>query len=428
MPVYPGPARISSAPSVHAKRAQLDNLEKALRNALAKGEARDPAFREKVYAAAHSAMVKVASNASGTDPALAERRRRALIATMTRIEEEYYRAPVAELARETVPAPVRQADAGEQQLQHASGGRAMEPQSRAADVRPEAELLQPDDAVRFRPDNAPFDAEQHARPDISPTLEQARSNVTGDAGHGKPSPGISLFVRRRRAKAPKRDKVESRGEVTAERGRKNRRHPFALTLSAAVLIAAIGIGAWWVWSTGAYRGADERDTGVPNPPATLNEEPFGPDPGSEDFGGASRVFSPDAWTGVAPLGDSTADLVSDAGASVLRIEGRSAGGGVEIEVPEGILLQLYGGAAIFSVTAKAVEGDAQVVVTCDLGGLDCGRRRFTLADTPSDQIFEVDMSDGAPKATGVLRIEPVLDDGRPARFDLLSIAVKSSAL
>ena len=73
----------------------MDPVEKAIRNALEKGNAEDRAFREKVYRSAFAALERATASQPELTVENAIRRRQSLQAKITSIESEYLPAAPA---------------------------------------------------------------------------------------------------------------------------------------------------------------------------------------------------------------------------------------------------------------------------------------------------------------------------------------------
>ena len=188
-----------------------NELEIALKNALAKGEASNPAFRQRVYRAAVDALERTLATQPDADAEhIADQKRR--LAEAIRAAEAAYRKPAPQPQKSAPAAP-------------GSAGQV------SPEVRPEprATTSGPEVALRAEPrEQAP----RSAAPD-------------GEA----------------RIDAPQR----------GDRQQTRRRAPFARFLAGTVVLALVVIGAWWIITTGAFQSAAERDTSVPNPPLELGK-------------------------------------------------------------------------------------------------------------------------------------------------------------
>ncbi|RVA90401.1 hypothetical protein EN925_15030, partial [Mesorhizobium sp. M7A.F.Ca.US.006.04.2.1] len=93
---------------------RLDAIEKAIRNALEKGNAEDRAFRERVYRSAFAALDRALQANPGVTVEVAIKRRKAIQAKITEIESEFLPAvpdvgpqgdaPAVELGADSAPA------------------------------------------------------------------------------------------------------------------------------------------------------------------------------------------------------------------------------------------------------------------------------------------------------------------------------------
>jgi hypothetical protein len=315
--------------------AGLDAIEKAIRNALDKGDAGDRAYRERVYRSAFAALERALSSREAVSAEAVEIRRRRLRQRIAEIESEFVPALETPGARER-------------------------------------------------------------RPRSEPSLD--------------PGERTAARVRRR---PPRR---------RARRG-------LAFGFVAVLLVATLGIGAWWTLQVGILKTASERDTRVPNPPATLDDEDFSPGgaaaPGADSGREWIVVFSPQAASDVTVPGGTTAEIVEEDGASYLRIraDGESA---VLFDLGQGTLERLAGGRAMFSIQARVPEGEpTRISVECDMAGLgDCGRKRFEVGRTFTELLFETDLPDRTPGAAGTIAVHPAIEGGG-ATIDIGEIRVST---
>ena len=353
----------------------MNAIEKAIRNAFNKGDARERGFREKVYRSAFAALER--SLQARTDmPEEAKRARRdGLKATITEIETEFMPA-----TREAAPEPQQQPV----------------PPPR---VQPAAEP---------RPGPIPTNGISDA--DLVPRVER----------EDRASPASAAATR------------ETARRIKAVLPR--RRRPFAMFYLIATLVAFIGIGVWWTMSNGILLSSDERDTSVRNPPLRLQEEEFSADetgdgaqPGSRATGDWITVFSPSDPTTVAAPGSASAEVMQDDGKHFLRISS-SADTGVVFDVGQGILEMLAGRRALFAVDARTDDGaETQIAISCHFGALgDCGRTRYVVGPSRTDYLFEVDFPAATPDAGGTIAIVPdVSGEGRVLDIFAIKAAVAS---
>jgi hypothetical protein len=103
------------------------------------------------------------------------------------------------------------------------------------------------------------------------------------------------------------------------------------------MLSFLGIGVWWLIESGALTTAEQRDTGVPNPPPSLTRDDFagGPqqlNPGSGFSGEWANVYTPGRDGAPVTRANASAEVIEQEDGNVLRIIssigrpiGRSAG-------------------------------------------------------------------------------------------------------
>lgn len=356
----------------------MDAIEKAIRSAFGKGDARDRAFREKVYRSAFAALERTLQSRDDLPEATKRARREALKAKITEIETEFM------------------------------------PAARAAAPQPE---------TRPQPASAPA-RQAPAAPPVEPAAPARQQQGPGSGRNVDAAPRIERADRRSPAAS------ESARE-TARRIREalpRRRRPFAMIFLVTTLVAFVGIGIWWTMSSGILMSSEERDTSVRNPPMRLQEEDFsagestdGAQPGSRVGGDWITVFTPSDPTTVAAPGSASAEVMQDDERQFLRISS-SADAGVVFDVGRGVLEQLAGRRAIFAVDARTDDGaDTQIAISCHFGTLgDCGRKRYVVGPAQTEYLFEVDFPAATPTGGGTIAIVPdVSGEGRV--LDVFSI-------
>lgn len=220
----------------------------------------------------------------------------------------------------------------------------------------------------------------------------------------------------------------------AEKGRRGAL--FAALFLGATVIAALGIGGWWIADRGLLRSAEERDTSVPNPPALLEDEEFDPEdrpPEPSRPGDAAArenwitVFSPEDISVITTTAGASAEVVATDTGPALRIRSEDAEAAVLFDVGQGILERIAGRPATFNIVASAGDGgETQISVTCnfaELGG--CGRNRYNVAQDRGDFLFERDMPDASPGAAGTLAVtSDVEGEGRPVDIFEIRVSVE----
>lgn len=335
----------------------MDAIKKAITSALQKGDARDRAFRERVY---RQLLVALDRSLEGRPDLSAEevrRRRDQAKAVIVEVEREY----LAAYAPPAAPQPPAQAT---------------EP---AADFAPRV-----------------------AREDRL-TFEEGPQAAYTPQGEARVPP-----ARRRRGI-----------------GR------LVLLLAAIAVVAALGLTVWWMLA-GGRQPAEDRAGGTDiTQPAGNDESASGgaaPARAGEDNAGEAgdwiTIFAPTDPTSVSTSAGASAEVLTREGDTFLQISAESAEAAVSFAVGQGVLEELAGKRAVFSLTARAEDGaETQISVTCDFGALgDCGRTRYTVGLLPSDYLFEIEFPDARPSAGGMISVVPDME-GQGRTLEVFSLRV-----
>ncbi|AZO20156.1 MULTISPECIES: hypothetical protein [unclassified Mesorhizobium] len=384
----------------------MDAIEKAIRNAFAKGNAEDRAFREKVYRSAFAALDRVLQANPNVTVEAAINRRKAVQAKIAEIESEFLPAvqavPDVTLPSESGTPAGNAAPAPSIDTPTQSPAPSVDAPRPPAQAAPSPSItvdgpVQPDasDAPRSRvlprvPDIMP---DETALPD-APTLDD--------------SPGAS--VGNGAEVAPDRDERRIRG----------RRLPLTAIFVVATLLAAAGIGGYFAFQTGVFKTAAELDTGPPEAPPTLEgEESSQPaDTGSPQKPGEAdqsknwiNVFSPADPTHVSTPSDAGAEVMKDDTGQFLRIRSGASGSAIAFDVGQGVLEKLAGKHAMFDVIARSEEGkETQISVDCNFGEFgDCGRKRYAVGHERNEYLFDVQFPNKHPGAAGTIAINSDFD-------------------
>lgn len=230
-------------------------------------------------------------------------------------------------------------------------------------------------------------------------------------------------IRPRRNDGPDLDaaRPEHRGTdaavaVEGERieGRARKRRIFPRVFIAATLFTAVVIGGWWAFQTGLLKTPAERDTSIPNPPQSVQDEDYIPEnettpisPGQADVNrNWITVFTPADAAMVSAPGETTAEVKQDESGSFLRIRSGKSGSSILFDIGQGVLEQVAGKSATFDIVARAEEGkETQMSVNCNFGELgDCGRKRYAVGYERGDYLFEIEFGDKQPGAGGTIAI------------------------
>ncbi|WP_320195596.1 hypothetical protein RMR10_001325 [Agrobacterium rosae] len=378
----------------------MSGLETAIRNALEKSDRSSAEVRARIYQSSRQALEAGLRKQGIEDPEVvaqqrqrletlvhaieSEERNRLLNVVEDHVRREAARAPAA-------PPPVRQVPPTISSAQ------------REDDVLPvEAEVRGdvPEETTADH-DTGDFRAERGV---VAP---DARSASDADMGS-------LAFTPQRAAKARRKKRLVARLFIYF------------------TLLAFLGFGAWWVYSSGLLLSPSERDTSVPNPPPEVQSEDFTgaeakPEPSLE----AGRGFS-DAWNEIfnADRGNSglqagslaAIEGISTPAGKAVRLTSRvaEADGNVSIAVPTEVLREMAGKSSTISITLQSSsDRQTQLSISCDFGSLgDCARHRFTATPERADMLINVSFDRTlAPNSPGRIIINSDIDgNGRPVNL------------
>jgi len=371
----------------------LNGLETAIRNALERSDRTNAETRARIYQSARQALESGLRKQNINDAETVAHQRHRLEALIHAIEQE-------ERSRldDAVSPP--------------------EPPMRP--VAAEAPVPAP---VSAPPVASPMTASPRAEPRFGEPAPQPRSPAHADEGLAasrdhRAEPSIDEPERR-----PSIEEVDQAIEVRAEapiRPRKPRRGVYSRLFALSVLFATLGMGAWWVYSTGLLLSEAERDTSVPNPPPRAQAEDFtGAEPAAQPANNQSatnqpaettaepraldtqsgfsdswlQVFEPKQISAIRARGNALVDVVSASDGTAVQVTSRSPDddGSAEITVPTEALQEMAGRTSTIAVTLQSADDKpVQISVACDFGRLgNCARHRFTVNPEKSDVLFRV---------------------------------------
>ncbi|MBP2548170.1 hypothetical protein J2858_001063 [Neorhizobium galegae] len=224
--------------------------------------------------------------------------------------------------------------------------------------------------------------------------------------------------------------------IPGEKRKRRRRGVFSRLFIWLTMLTFIVMGGWWAWTSGLFLTAAQRDTSVPNPPATVSEEDFsGAAPGTPSgfdpqHGFSSdwlEVYGPNRKAAAAAGASATVETVAMADGPALRITSTSPSqsGDVAIEVPVDVLRELSGKTSTIALTLQsAADSSVQVAVRCDFSSLgDCARHRIAASQERADSLFRVTFDRTlAPTQPGRIYINSDILGGRSSIY-LFSVRV-----
>ncbi|RWC60692.1 hypothetical protein [Mesorhizobium sp.] len=381
----------------------MDAIEKAIRNALEKGNAEDRAYREKVYRAAFAALDRALQANPTVTVEVAIKRRKAIQAKITEIESEFLPA---------VPDVGPQGDAPAVEL-----GADSAPAVETGQGAPSPDVVVEGPVQSARPaDDTPRSRVLPVVPDIMPdaTLPDAPSIDMS----APTSAGAAAEV------APDRDERRIRG----------RRLPLTAIFLTVTLLAAVGIGLFFAVQTGVFKTSAQLDTAPPQAPPTVGDDDFTPADGGPAKPGAEdqardwiNVFSPTDASHVSAPSDAKAEVMKDDTGPFLRIRSGASGSAISFDVGQGVLEKLAGKHAVFDIIARSEEGkETQMSVDCNFGELgDCGRKRYAVGQQQNEYLFDVQFPDKRPGSAGTIAINSDFDkQGKAADIYEIRVSVE----
>ena len=377
----------------------MSGLETAIRNALEKSDRSNAEVRARIYQSSRQALEAGLRKQGIDEPHVVAQQRQRLESLIHVIENEERN---------------RLMDRVEQQL------------------RPPL----PEGVAHDEPSVDPVSQPQHhgdmaIEPELRGETRDARLGAA--AGVEPPSAG------RRNAKPSKRG--SSAGDASlafrpeGAVGRRKRRGLFARLFIYLTLLAFIGFGAWWVYSSGLLLSPAQRDTSVRNPPAQVQAEDFnGAEPAPSLSAG--RGFSDD-WVelfnaergsaGVSAGPRATVENIATPAGKAIKVTSRSVSqdGAVSVEVPVEVMRDMAGKSSTISITLQSSsDRQTQVSVACDFATLgDCSRHRFTATAERADMLLNATFERSlAPNAPGKVFINSDID-GNSRPVNLYSVRI-----
>lgn len=381
----------------------MSGLETAIRNALERSDRANAEARARVYQSARQALETGLSKQNIDDPEAINYQRRRLEALIHAIEQEE-RARLDVRPEPPAPPP-------------------------AAPIAPEVPT------PRAAPEPVTSPAPERPVGRVEPGFASVDPTPGRGAGRDEPSFSDEVEVSPRMERDAHANDEGPMPDMRSERPLKaprRRRGVVARLLIFSVFLASLGIGAWWVYSSGLLLSEAERDTSVPNPPPRVESEDFSgtPDPALSQGaagpqaldarGGFSddwiEVFEPQQVSAIRPRANALVDIVAagDGNAAQIVSRSRDAAGAVEVTVPTDVLREMAGRTSTIALTLQSTDDKpVQISVECDFPRMgDCPRHRFTVNPQKLDALFRVSFeNDMAPSTPGRLLINADIEGG-----------------
>lgn len=348
----------------------MSGLETAIRQALERSDRTNAETRARIYQSARNALEAGLRKQDVHDPGVVSQQRHRLEAIIHAIEQE-----------------------------ERSAARSAEP------VEQPAYMPQPHEERRPRIVSPEIDEGAHLPPDRGARMSGA---PTSDDGLSGVRPDRREFERQPQDEYRVKDEPslrDSPGRMRAAKVRPPRRKRskfLSFLMVVATLVAAFGVAAWWVQTSGLLKSPAERDTSVANPPATVQSEDFDGGAGLRTLATESgftgdwmEIFDPKQPAAAVAGADAAVDTVADDAGARLRIVSSSAeaGGNVSIEIPASALQQMAGKSSTVALSVQADTGkQTEFSVTCDFGPPEaCKRYRFPVHDEKTDMYLNIDL-------------------------------------
>ena len=399
----------------------MSGLETAIRTALGNSDRDNPEIRARIYQSARQALEAGLRKQDVTDRDAVAHHRHRLETTIHMIEaEERERMHPRQGPPEVPVPPVVEVP---------------EPYHHEA---PSPEAAAPELAGETRHAEEPRSAYDDA------SLDGVHAGAADHLGAAPAAEEAFAAEPRPAAKAAAPGNMDFRPEGAAKR-RKPRKF-FSRLLVWCVLIAFIGMGAWWAHKSGLLLTAAERDTSVANPPASTQPEDFdGSQNETADNSGSHtdepvtidpqnsfssewiEVFKPSDANKIANGAQAHTENVMENDAAAVRLISQSNGadGNIGITVPAAVLQQLAGKSSTIAITLQSTTDEpTQITVECDFQTLgNCARHRFSVTREKSDALLQVRFDRSlAPSSDGKLLINSDVD-GRARGINLYAVRI-----
>ncbi|MEF0940216.1 hypothetical protein [Rhizobium sp. BR 362] len=408
----------------------MSGLETAIRSALERSERANPEIRARIYQSARQALEAGLRKQDITDIGVISAQRQRLEATIRAIEgEERARPPEMPVTPEVEAPHVPPAA----------------PQQQAPQPMQQRQEQEPVMSVRGETRDRPIAARATV-----PVEPAARESDFGDMRAG---PADHLGADSDEGQAVAAPSATRSMNFKPERAavRRKPRKFFSRLLVFCTLLAFLGVGAWWIKTSGVFMTAAQRDTSVPNPPAHVDSQDFNgnnsaDDTSDDDNSGPPanpglatidpqnnfsaewiEIFKPTDLAKVISGTQAKADNVSENEGPAVRLISQTSGpdGNASVEVPVNVLQQLAGKSSTIALTVQSTtDTPTQITVECDFGSLgSCGRHRFDVTRQKMDALFQVRYDRSlAPTAPGHLIINSDVD-GKARGINVYAIRV-----
>jgi hypothetical protein len=444
----------------------VSGLETAIRNALDRSERTNPEIRARIYQSARQALEAGLRKQDITDAETVSAQRQRLEATIRAIEEEEQnrlrsrvdppglaqpksRAQQPESSAPSVSGPINKSPSSQspslQSPSQLSPQVAVSPsvapphRSHASNLQAVPSAPHVDHAATVRPDGRgrPVSLSGEGRENDLGHMRVGRADHLGGADPEEARAPIG------QASAPAAAGMDFKPEGAAVRRRP--RKIFSRILIFCLVVASLGMGAWWVKNSGLLMTTAERDNSVPNPPAHVDAGDYNgtseSDAGAAANGGSLARIDPqdgfsDEWievlkakegAKVAAGAKAKVEDVAESDGPAIRVTSATASsdGNVTISLPEDVVQKLVGKTSTVALTVQSIsDKPVQIAVECDFQALgSCGRHRFDVARQTADLLFQLRLNP-SEAASGAGRLILNSDvDGKGAGVNVYAVRI-----
>ncbi|WP_027486651.1 hypothetical protein [Allorhizobium undicola] len=363
----------------------MSGLETAIKSALERADRTKAEIRARIYQSARQALEAGLSKQNINDPETIAEQRHRLEQTIHTIEqEERARLKASVSVEPPSPPAARSSSAG-----------TVPPVGMSSPAADESHLS--------------FGAERDA-PRSSLEDDGVLDDIRAERDQPGQPPAAAELAPDARVR-PQRSGRKASRQAKAPAGPRRRRGFFSRLFIFVTIVTFLGVGAWWIYSTGLLLTAQQRDSGLPDPVPSVSEQDLGateePKALDPQRGGFSsdwvEVFKPSDIKLIGARPNATVDVVGASDGQAVRIVSRSADddGAAIVQLPAEVLAQLAGQTSTLALTVQSAgEKPLQFSVTCAFGTQQgCSRHRFTANPEKADLLFRVTLPDSLPPGT-----------------------------
>lgn len=373
----------------------MQGIESAIRNALTKADANDPAARQRIYESVWSTHERAMAANTHLNEQQRLQRRDQLQAIIIRIEQDMRGKEPPTPPLETTSASNQDPIVPPIQV----------PASATNDVH---NTPQPSNS-QMVPELDPADIRSRSA-DHQPIRRSAGRQPTSDRhlGHAIPEADLGFESGISRPKHRKPRKASAL---------------WSLGLPVLVLISA-GLIGWSIYNS-LTSPIDPRHNPLLQSGNLNPQQETELLPASQQW---TTIFTPQQPALISVQGKATAAIEGDDKSAYARITSPSKDDTISFDIGEGTLNQIIGKQAIFDITVRGSDDTpTQIAINCDFGVANsCGRKRYDVTGQLTNLLFDVDLSNGKKSSrSGQLTLHTdILGSGNSVDVYLIRVRVK----